>query len=210
MGALEKTRKVKGVAAPLPRANIDTDAIIPIRHLITVSREGLGKGLFSGWRLDAQDREVPDFVLNRPAFRNAKILIAGENFGCGSSREHAVWSLVDYGIRAVIAPSFASIFYENCKKNGLAAVVLPDEAVRALTDAAEAHAGRDTLIDIEGCTVTGPDGSLYPFEMEADRREALLQGLDEIGMTLRHAEAIAAFQARDSKLRPWIYEVPAV
>lgn len=208
MSALEKVTEIRGIAAPLPRVNVDTDAIMPKIHLVTISREGLGKGLFSEWRWAPDGSEIPDFVLNRTPYRNARILLAGENFGCGSSREHAVWGLMDFGIRCVIAPSFASIFYENCKKNGLAAVVLPEDGVNALMAAAEAMPGRETVVSIKDCTVTGPDGMVYAFDMEADRREALLEGLDEIGMTLRHEAAISEYQARDRQARPWIYTLP--
>lgn len=208
MSALEKVTEIRGIAAPLPRVNVDTDAIMPKIHLVTISREGLGKGLFSEWRWEPDGSEIPDFVLNRTPYRNARILLAGENFGCGSSREHAVWGLMDFGIRCVIAPSFASIFYENCKKNGLVAVVLPEDAVNALMAAAEAMPDRETVVSIKDCTVTGPDGMVYAFDMEDDRREALLEGLDEIGMTLRHEAAISEYQARDRQARPWIYTLP--
>lgn len=205
MSALQKTREIRGIAAPLPRMNVDTDAIMPKIHLISTRREGLGSGLFSEWRRKADGSEIEEFVLNRPPFRSAAILVAGENFGCGSSREHAVWGLLDFGIRCVIAPSFASIFHENCRKNGLAAVVLPEETVNALLASIEAAPDRETVVSIEDCTVSASDGTRYPFEMEPDRRKALLEGLDEIGMTMLNAKAIAYFQDVDRRNRPWIY-----
>ncbi|CAO3438448.1 3-isopropylmalate dehydratase small subunit [Azospirillum argentinense] len=204
----EPVNRITGIAAPLPRANVDTDAIIPKAHLLTIHRSGLGAGLFSEWRLDDDGRERPDFVLNQAPWREAKILLAGENFGCGSSREHAVWSLMDFGIRCVIAPSFASIFHENCQKNGLAAVTLDEAALAHLVACAQATPAATTTVDIEASRVTAPDGREFPFTMEAARRQALLEGLDEIGASLRHDAAMAAFEARDRAQRPWIHALP--
>ncbi|OYD84900.1 3-isopropylmalate dehydratase small subunit [Azospirillum brasilense] len=200
--------RITGIAAPLPRANVDTDAIIPKAHLLTIHRSGLGAGLFSEWRFDDDGRERPDFVLNQVPWRDAKILLAGENFGCGSSREHAVWSLMDFGIRCVIAPSFASIFHENCQKNGLAAVTLDEAALAHLVAVVQATTAATMTVDIEACRVTAPDGREFPFTMEAARRQALLEGLDEIGASLRHDAAMAAFEARDRVQRPWIHALP--
>lgn len=204
----EPIHRVTGIAAPLPQANVDTDAIIPKAHLLTIHRSGLGAGLFSEWRFDDGGNERPDFVLNRVPWRQAKILLAGENFGCGSSREHAVWSLMDFGIRCVIAPSFASIFHENCQKNGLAAVTLDEGALAHLVACAQATPSAAMTVDIEYCRVTAPDGREFPFTMEAARRQALLEGLDEIGASLRHDAAMAAFEARDRAQRPWIHALP--
>ena len=204
----EPVNRITGVAAPLPRANVDTDAIIPKAHLLTIHRSGLGAGLFSEWRFDDDGRERPDFVLNQAPWREAMILLAGENFGCGSSREHAVWSLMDFGIRCVIAPSFASIFHENCQKNGLAAVTLDEAALAHLVAVVQATPAATMTVDIEACRVTAPDGREFPFTMDAARRQALLEGLDEIGASLRHDAAMAAFEARDRVQRPWIHALP--
>jgi 3-isopropylmalate/(R)-2-methylmalate dehydratase small subunit len=196
------------VAAPLLRANVDTDAIIPSREMKTVAKTGLAAGLFAGWRyLDGGDRTPdPAFVLNQPAYRNARILLAGDNFGCGSSREHAVWALAEYGFRALIAPSFAPIFYLNCVRNGVLPVRLPAGIVPALAEAIRADpATRTVTVDLESRRVTGPDGAAWEFEIEPEAREMLLAGLDAIDVTLRDRDAIAAFQSRDRKLRPWIY-----
>ena len=196
-----------GVAAPLYRADINTDAIIPMRWLVTATRSGLGKGLFSEWRYRSDGSEDSAFVLNRPAYRGARVLIAGPNFGCGSSREHAPWALLDFGIRCIIAPGYASIFYENCLKNGILPVVLPAADVRemaawALDKGQEAR----LTVDLLQRTITDADGRARTFELDDTRRAALLEGRDEIDDTLRHAAAIAAFQARDRAARPWIYK----
>ena len=199
---------IRGVAAPLPRENIDTDQIIPKHHLITVERQGLGRGLFSEWRFARDGTERQDFVLNQPAFRNAKILVAGANFGCGSSREHAVWALLDYGIEAVVSPAFASIFEENAAKNALATIRLPEADVHALLAAIDALPGAEATVDLQACMVVAPDGQQFRFEMAPARRRALIEGLDEIAMTLERADRIAAFQQRDRQQRPWVYDVP--
>lgn len=193
-----------GVAVPMARANIDTDAIIPQRWLVTVTREGLGSGLFGSWRYDAQGQSRPDFILNQPAYRDACILVAGANYGCGSSREHAVWAHLDQGIRAVVAPSFGPIFYENCLNNGLLPVVLPDEDVAALMRQLLQSPGAPCRVDLQRQEVTGPDGTVYRFTMDAGRRIALLEGLDDIGMSARQMAQIDAFQARQLREQPWL------
>jgi 3-isopropylmalate/(R)-2-methylmalate dehydratase small subunit len=192
-----------GRAAPMPIANIDTDQIIPKQFLKTVEREGLGKGLFFDLRFDGEGREKPDFVLNQPAFKGVNVLIAGENFGCGSSREHAPWALLDFGITCVIAPSFADIFYENCFQNGVLPVVLPDAQVRLLM--AEAKGGNHVFsVDLEAQTVTAPSGETFRFEIDAGRKEKMLKGLDAVGETLEHAGDIGVFEQQRKLARPWL------
>jgi 3-isopropylmalate/(R)-2-methylmalate dehydratase small subunit len=191
-----------GRAAPLPIANLDTDQIIPKQFLKTVDREGLGKGLFYDLRFDGQGREKPDFVLNQPAYAGAKVLIAGDNFGCGSSREHAPWALLDFGLRCVIAPSFADIFYNNCFENGLLPITLPEDQVKALMD--EAKGGNHLFtVDLHSQSVVAPSGRRFAFEIDPGRKEKLLKGLDAIGETLQHAADIDAFEARRTLARPW-------
>jgi len=192
---------VTAVAAPLIRANVDTDAIIPSRHIKTVGRTGLAAGLFAGWRYtDPQGQEPnPDFVLNQPAFANARILLGGENFGCGSSREHAVWALVEYGIRAVIAPSFAPIFLGNSIRNGLLPVVLPASCI------AELDGAGPVTIDLTRCVVSANGVGPYPFDLEPQAREMLLEGLDSVAVAMKNRPAIQAFIDRDATARPWIY-----
>jgi 3-isopropylmalate/(R)-2-methylmalate dehydratase small subunit len=203
---MEPITILTGVAAPLFRPDINTDAIIPMRWLVTATRSGLGKGLFSEWRYRADGSEDSAFVLNRPAYRGARILIAGPNFGCGSSREHAPWALLDYGIRCIIAPGFASIFYENCLKNGVLPAVLPAPEVESLAAwAEEAGAKARLTVDLAQGTISGPGRRVVTFTIEAARRAALLAGRDEIDDTLKHDQAIAAFQARDRAIRPWVY-----
>jgi 3-isopropylmalate dehydratase small subunit len=199
--------RLDGRAAALPVANLDTDQIIPKQFLKTVEREGLGKGLFYDLRFDADGREKPDFVLNQPAFKGAHMLIAGENFGCGSSREHAPWALLDFGITCVIAPSFADIFYENCFQNGLLPAVLPDEDVRKLT--AEAKGGNHVFsVDLEAQTVTAPSGQSFHFDIDPGRKEKLLKGLDAVGETLEHAGEIGVFEQRRKLAQPWLEARP--
>ena len=193
-----------GTAAPLPMMNVDTDMIIPKQFLKTIKRSGLGKSLFFEMRYDDAGNEIESFVLNRPAFRNAKILIAGENFGCGSSREHAPWALLDFGIRCIIAPSFADIFFNNCFKNGILPIVLPAEQVEAVMAMAERESGAIFTIDLDRQEIQLPDGCIIPFEVDPFRRACLLKGLDDIGLTLRKADKIAAFEARQRSERPWI------
>jgi 3-isopropylmalate/(R)-2-methylmalate dehydratase small subunit len=201
---MEKFTKLTGVAAPMPLINVDTDMIIPKQFLKTIQRSGLGKNLFDEMRYDAAGNEIEDFVLNRSAYRRAQILVAGENFGCGSSREHAPWALLDFGIRCVIAPSFADIFFNNCFKNGILPIVLPQEDVDKLMDDAERGANAVVTVDLENQVITGPDGGSIAFEVDPFRKHCLLNGLDDIGLTLEKAEAIDAFEARLDSRTPWL------
>jgi 3-isopropylmalate/(R)-2-methylmalate dehydratase small subunit len=191
------------VAAPLPLANVDTDQIIPKQFLSTVERTGLGKGLFYDLRFDGEGREKPDFVLNQPAYKTAGVLIAGENFGCGSSREHAPWALLDFGVTCVIAPGFADIFYNNCFNNGLLPIALPKEAVARLNDEARG-ANHVFTIDLASQTVTSPSGGVFHFEIDPGRKQKLLEGLDDIGLTLKRADVIGAFEDRRKAAQPWM------
>ena len=192
-----------GRAAPLAVANIDTDQIIPKQFLKTIEREGLAKGLFYDLRFDGDGNPKPDFVLNQPAYAGSSILVAGDNFGCGSSREHAPWALLDFGIRCVIAPSFADIFFNNCFENGLLPVALPDDQVKALMD--EAKGGNHMIsVDLETQTVVSPSGRKFTFEIDAGRKEKLLKGLDAVGETLQHAGDITAFEEKRRTIRPWL------
>ena len=200
---MDKFTKLTGVAAPLPLINVDTDMIIPKQFLKTIQRSGLGKNLFDEMRYDADGNEVEDFVLNKPAYREAAILVAGENFGCGSSREHAPWALLDFGIRCVVAPSFADIFYNNCLKNGILPIALPQEEVDKLMDDAERGANAVVSIDLENQVITGPDGGSIGFEVDAFRKHCLLNGLDDIGLTMEKAAAIDAFEAAYHAREPW-------
>ncbi|MBI1251313.1 MAG: 3-isopropylmalate dehydratase small subunit [Alphaproteobacteria bacterium] len=190
------------IAAPLPIANIDTDQIIPKQFLATVERRGMAKGLFYDMRFDDAGKPREDFVLNKPLYQGAEILITGANFGCGSSREHAPWALDDFGIRCVIAPSFADIFYNNCFNNGILPIVLSDEAVKALMEEASG-ANHRFMIDLPTQTVSSPGGRVYPFEIDPGRKTKLLEGLDDIGSTLKRADAIAAFEERRRMSAPW-------
>ncbi len=194
-----------GPAAPLPMINVDTDQVIPKQYLTAITRAGLGKGLFHDFRYDMDDRENPEFVLNQEPYRQAKILIAGENFGCGSSREHAPWALEDFGIRCVIAPSFADIFFNNCVKNGLLLIVLPDAEVEMLMNDAGDPANCEMSVDLEAQTVTRPNGTVMPFEIEPFRKHRLLNGLDDISITLQRRTEIDAFEARQRAAQPWLY-----
>ncbi len=191
-----------GRAAPLPVANIDTDQIIPKQFLKIIDREGLSRGLFYDLRFDEDGREKPDFVLNQPAYAGANLLIAGDNFGCGSSREHAPWALLDFGLRCVIAPSFADIFYNNCFQNGLLPIVLPENQVRALMD--EAKGGNHLFtVDLESQNVVSPSGARFAFEIDPGRKEKLLKGLDAVGETLQHSGDIDVFEERRKLTQPW-------
>ena len=201
---MEKFTKLTGVAAPLPLINVDTDMIIPKQFLKTIQRSGLGRNLFDEMRYDAAGSEIPEFVLNRPAYRNAQILVTGENFGCGSSREHAPWALLDFGIRCVIAPSFADIFHTNCFKNGILPIALPQEDVDKLMDDAERGANAVVTVDLETQVITGPDGGSIPFEVDPFRRHCLLNGLDDIGLTMEKAADIDAFEAAQAAREPWL------
>ena len=197
---MEKFTVLKGLVAPLDRANVDTDQIIPKQYLSSIKRTGFGEGLFADWRKD------PDFVLNQPRYRGAQILLARKNFGCGSSREHAPWALMDYGFRSVIAPSFADIFFNNSFKNGLLPVVLSEAEVDRLFHQCNAFPGFRLVIDLERQTVESTDGALsMRFEVEPFRKYCLLNGLDEIGLTLRHTDEIRAFEARRRSQYPWYF-----
>ena len=201
---MDKFTKLTGVAAPLPIVNVDTDMIIPKDYLKTIKRTGLSVGLFAEMRFNEDGSENPDFVLNKPAYRKAQILVAGENFGCGSSREHAPWALLDFGIRCVIAPSFADIFFNNCFKNGILPIALPQEDVDKLMDDAERGANAVVTIDLENQVITGPDGGTIGFEVDPFRKHCLLNGLDDIGLTMEKAPAIDAYEARLSNATPWL------
>jgi 3-isopropylmalate/(R)-2-methylmalate dehydratase small subunit len=201
---MEKFTELTGIAAPLPLINVDTDMIIPKQFLKTIKRSGLGVNLFDEMRYDQDGNEIPDFVLNQPAYREAEILVAGDNFGCGSSREHAPWALLDFGIRCVIAPSFADIFYNNCFKNGILPIVLPQEDVDKLMDDAERGANATITVDLENQVITGPDGGSIAFEVDPHRRHCLINGLDDIGLTLEKDAHIDAFEERHHTARPWL------
>jgi len=200
---MEAFTKLDARAAPLPIANIDTDQIIPAQFLKTVEREGLARGLFFAFRFDGEGREKPDFVLNRPEYKGAGVLIAGDNFGCGSSREHAPWALMDYGIRCVISTSFADIFNNNCFQNGLLPVALKADEVQVLLD--EAKGGNHFVsIDLESQTVTSPSGRKFAFEIDSTRKEKMLKGLDAIGETLQAAAAIDIYERKHALTQPWL------
>ncbi len=201
---MDKFNKLTAVAAPLPHVNIDTDAIIPKNFLKTIKRTGLGKNLFAEWRYNDDGSEKPDFVLNKQAWRKAQILVAHENFGCGSSREHAPWALLDFGIRCVIAPSFADIFYNNCFKNGILPIKLPREQVDQLMEDAERGANATITIDLENQTIQGPDGGEISFEVDAFRKHCLLNGLDDIGLTEQKADKIDNFETERNMSQPWL------
>ena len=201
---MEKFEKLTGVAAPLPMVNVDTDMIIPKQFLKTIKRSGLGVNLFDEMRYDDNGEEIPGFVLNRPAYRNAEILVAGENFGCGSSREHAPWAIKDFGIRCVIAPSFADIFFNNCFKNGILPITLPQSQVDMLMKDAEKGANAKMTVDLEAQTIATSDGEVIAFDVDPFRKHCLLEGLDDIGLTLEKAAAIDRFEERAATQRPWV------
>ncbi|MCP5431741.1 MAG: 3-isopropylmalate dehydratase small subunit [Alphaproteobacteria bacterium] len=200
---MDKFTTLTGVAAPLPMMNVDTDMIIPKQFLKTIKRTGLGKNLFDEMRYDDKGAEKPDFVLNKPQYRSAQILVAGENFGCGSSREHAPWALLDFGIRVVVAPSFADIFYNNCFKNGILPIALPKEDVEKLLDDAARGANATLTVDLQKQEIRGPDGGRIRFDIDPFKKQCLLEGLDDIGLTLQKASAISDFEARRAAARPW-------
>ena len=200
---MEKFTTLEGVAAPMRIVNVDTDRIIPKQYLKTIKRTGLGKGLFSEMRYRDDGSENPDFVLNQPAYRNAKILVVGDNFGCGSSREHAPWALTDFGIRCVISTSFADIFFNNCAKNGILAITVSPEDLEKLFEDAERGANATLSVDLEAQTIKGPDGGTLHFDIDPGRKESLLNGLDEIGLTLKRAPAIDAYEAKLAQ-RGWV------
>ncbi|MEM9723966.1 MAG: 3-isopropylmalate dehydratase small subunit [Pseudomonadota bacterium] len=201
---MEKFTILTGVAAPMPLMNIDTDMIIPKQFLKTIKRSGLGVHAFQEMRYDPDGAEIPDFVLNKPAYREAKIIVAGENFGCGSSREHAPWAILDFGVRCVIASSFADIFFNNCFKNGILPLVLPQEQVDRLMAHAESGANATLTIDLEAQEVRGLADGPIPFEIDPFRKRCLLEGLDDIGLTMEKASAIDAFEAKLNVERPWV------
>ncbi|KNY14967.1 MULTISPECIES: 3-isopropylmalate dehydratase small subunit [unclassified Shinella] len=200
---MDKFVKLTGVAAPLPVVNIDTDMIIPKDYLKTIKRTGLGKGLFAEARYNEDGSVNESFVLNKPAYQNASILVAGDNFGCGSSREHAPWALLDFGIRCVISTSFADIFYNNCFKNGILPIVVSQDDLDKLMDDASRGSNAILTVDLEAQEITGPDGGRIGFEIDAFRRHCLLNGLDDIGLTLEKATSIDSFEKQNASSRPW-------
>jgi 3-isopropylmalate/(R)-2-methylmalate dehydratase small subunit len=201
---MDKFTTLEGVAAPLKMINVDTDMIIPKQYLKTIKRTGLGKGLFSELRYKDDGSENPDFVLNKPAYRNAKILVVDDNFGCGSSREHAPWALLDFGIRCVISTSFGDIFYNNCFKNGILPIRVTPEQLEKLFDDAERGANATLSIDLPKQEIRGPDGGMIKFEVDAFRKHCLLNGLDDIGLTLQKKSAIETYESKLKAARPWI------
>jgi 3-isopropylmalate/(R)-2-methylmalate dehydratase small subunit len=201
---MDKFTTLTGVAAPLPMINVDTDKIIPKQHLKTVERTGLGKALFEELRYRDDGSENPDFVLNQPAYRQAKILVAGENFGCGSSREHAPWALMDFGIHCVIAPSYADIFYTNSFKNGMLLIKLAPELVDALMEDAKKGANARLTVDLASQTITRPDGDKVHFDIDPYLKDCLLNGLDDIGLTMKKESSIASFEAMRRLSQPWL------
>ncbi len=200
---MDKFTSLTSVAAPLPMINVDTDMIIPKQFLKTILRTGLGKSLFFEMRYDEKGAENADFVLNKQAYRNAKILVAGENFGCGSSREHAPWALLDYGIRCVISTSFADIFYNNCFKNGILPVIVSPEDLEKLMDDAQRGSNATLTVDLENQEIRGPDGGVVRFEIDPFRKKCLMEGLDDIGLTMQKADRIKGFEEQAALARPW-------
>jgi 3-isopropylmalate/(R)-2-methylmalate dehydratase small subunit len=201
---MDKFTTLTGVAAPLPIRNVDTDMIIPKQFLKTIKRTGLGKSLFYEMRYDQEGNEVADFVLNQPAYRRATVLVTGENFGCGSSREHAPWSLLDFGIRCIIAPDFADIFYNNCFQNGILPIRLPQADVDKLMDDASRGSNATLTVDLESQEIRGPDGGVIKFDIDPFRKHCLLNGLDAIGLTLEKKQSIENFEAAAATTRPWL------
>ena len=201
---MDKFTQLTGVAAPLPIVNVDTDMIIPKDYLKTIKRTGLAEGLFAEMRLNEDGSENPDFVLNKPAYRKATILVAGDNFGCGSSREHAPWALLDRGIRCVISTSFADIFYNNCFKNGILPVKVSPEELDKLMDDANRGSNAVLTVDLESQTITGPDGGSISFEIDEFKKHCLLNGLDDIGLTMEKAASIETYESKLSESRPWV------
>ena len=201
---MDKFTKLDGVAAPMPLINCDTDRIIPARFLKTIKKTGLGVSLFNDVRFNEDGSEKPDFVLNKGPYRKARFLVAGENFGCGSSREHAPWALMDFGIRCVIAPSFADIFYNNSFKNGVLLITLPQDQIDQLMDDAEKGANARMAVDLESQEITRPDGEKIPFEIDPHRKHCLLNGLDDIGLTMRKDEKILGYEGARDTAEPWL------
>jgi 3-isopropylmalate/(R)-2-methylmalate dehydratase small subunit len=200
---MDKFTTLSGIAAPLPMVNVDTDAIIPKQYLKTVKRTGLKVGLFHELRTDKDGKVTGDFILDQPAWENAEILVAGANFGCGSSREHAPWALLDFGIRCIIAPSFADIFFNNCFKNGVLPIVLPQDVVDELMDDAQKGANARLSIDLEAQEITRPDGQKVSFDVDPFRKHCLLNGLDDIGLTMQKDASIADYETRRKQEAPW-------
>jgi len=201
---MDKFTKLTGIAAPMPLVNIDTDMIIPKVFLKTIKRSGLGANLFDEMRFDRQGNEIADFVLNQPQYREAEIIVAGDNFGCGSSREHAPWALLDFGVRCVISTSFADIFYNNCFKNGILPIVVSEEELALLMTDAEKGSNARMTVDLEAQEVTTSDGDVIAFEVDAFRKHCLLNGLDDIGQTMEKAASIDAFESQATQARPWV------
>ena len=200
---MEKFNKLTAVAAPMPIINIDTDMIIPKDYLKTIKRTGLGEGLFAEMRYNDDGSDNAEFVLNMPSYSKAQILVAGDNFGCGSSREHAPWALLDFGIRCVISTSFADIFYNNCFKNGILPIVVSQDELDKLMDDAERGSNSTLSVDLEAQTISGPDGGTISFDIDQGRKERLLSGIDDIGETLGKADDISAFEIKNAENRPW-------
>ena len=201
---MEKFNKLTGIAAPMPLVNIDTDLIIPKQFLKTIKRSGLGANLFDEMRFDLEGNEIPDFVLNKKAYRNAEIIVAGENFGCGSSREHAPWALIDFGIKCVISTSYADIFYNNCFKNGILPIVLKAEEVEELMKDSQKGENARIMVDLETQTVHSSDGVEFSFEIDKFKKHCLLEGLDDIGLTMEKVSSIDEFEERYQKQMPWV------
>ena len=202
---MEKFTTLTGVAAPLNKINVDTDMIIPKQFLKTIQRAGLGKHLFDEMRFDRDGNEIEDFILNKPAYRGAQILVAGDNFGCGSSREHAPWALLDFGIRCVISTSFADIFYNNCFKNGILPIKVSKEDLDKLMDDAERGANATLTVDLGNQKIFGPDGGEVSFEMDAFKKQCLLNGLDDIGLTMKNKDKIENFENQNKTSQPWLF-----
>lgn len=203
---MQTFQNVSGPAATLPMINIDTDQIIPKQYLTAITRNGLGKGLFHDFRYDMEDREIPEFILNRDPYREAKILITGDNFGCGSSREHAPWALEDFGIRCIVASSFADIFFNNCIKNGILLVVLPETELNHLMHDANTPETCRMKIELATQTVTRANGSKVAFDIEPFRKERLMKGIDDISITMETSNKIHTFEANQKVVQPWLYE----
>ena len=202
---MEKFTRLTGIAAPMDAINVDTDQIIPKLHLRTIKRTGLGKVLFDELRFHPDGTEKPEFILNRPPWREAEILVAGDNFGCGSSREHAPWALLDFGIRCIVSTSFADIFYNNCFKNGILPVTVPRDALDALMADASDRENPVLTVDLEAQEITRPNGAVIGFTIDEFRRDCLLNGLDDIGLTMQKVDRIDAFEVRQREQQPWLY-----
>ena len=201
---MEKFQKLTGIAAPMPLVNIDTDMIIPKVFLKSIQRSGFGKNLFDEMRYNRDGTEIPDFVLNKPQYRNAEILVAGDNFGCGSSREHAPWAIADFGIKCVVSTSFADIFFNNCFKNGILPIVLPQEQVDLLMQDAEKGANARMTVDLEAQEITTSDGEVIKFDVDTFKKQCLLEGLDDIGQTLQKQGAVQTYEGKMAQERPWV------